>query len=49
MLTVAGLVSDCDLELVAGKESADRELRWVHISELEDPTPWQRDEAATVR
>ena len=40
MLTVASLVSDCGLELVAGAEAADRELRWVHISELEDPTPW---------
>lgn len=40
MLTVAALVSDCDLELVAGEESSDRPLRWVHISEHEDPTPW---------
>lgn len=40
MLTVASLVSDCGLELIAGEAGADRELRWVHISELEDPTPW---------
>jgi PucR family transcriptional regulator, purine catabolism regulatory protein len=40
MLTVGSLVSDCGLELVAGQESAERSLRWVHISEHEDPTPW---------
>ncbi|HSI80589.1 MAG TPA: PucR family transcriptional regulator [Solirubrobacterales bacterium] len=40
MLTVGSLVSDCGLELVAGAEAADRDVRWVHISELEDPTPW---------
>jgi purine catabolism regulator len=40
MLTVGSLVSDCGLELVAGDEGAERPIRWVHISELEDPTPW---------
>src|SRR3954453_18709435 len=40
MLTVGSLVSDCDLELIAGDGGADRPIRWVHISELEDPTPW---------
>jgi PucR family transcriptional regulator, purine catabolism regulatory protein len=40
MVTVGSLVSDCGLELAAGTGAADRELRWVHISELEDPTPW---------
>jgi len=40
MLTVASLVSDCGLELVAGEENGDRPVRWVHISEHEDPTPW---------
>ena len=40
MVTVGSLVADCGLELAAGEGSADRELRWVHISELEDPTPW---------
>jgi purine catabolism regulator len=40
MLTVASLAADCDLEIVAGKEGGDRTIRWVHISELEDPTPW---------
>jgi purine catabolism regulator len=40
MLTVASLVSDCGLELVAGAEAGERPVRWVHISEHEDPTPW---------
>jgi purine catabolism regulator len=40
MLTVASLVSDCGLELIAGDDGAERPIRWVHISELEDPTPW---------
>jgi len=40
MLTVGSLVSDCGLELVAGTDGAERAIRWVHISELEDPTPW---------
>src|SRR3954451_16580725 len=40
MLTVGSLVSDCDLELIAGEEGGERPIRWVHISELEDPTPW---------
>jgi purine catabolism regulator len=36
ILTVPGLA----LRLVAGDAGADRPVRWVHISELEDPTPW---------
>jgi len=40
MLTVGSLVSDSGLELIAGTDGADRPIRWVHISELEDPTPW---------
>jgi PucR family transcriptional regulator, purine catabolism regulatory protein len=40
MLTVGSLVSDCGLELAAGDNGGDRAIRWVHISELEDPTPW---------
>ncbi len=40
MLTVASLVEGCGLELVAGEANADRDIRWVHISELEDPTRW---------
>ena len=40
MLTVAGLVSDCGLELAVGKEHGSNPVRWVHISEHQDPTPW---------
>jgi purine catabolism regulator len=41
MLTVASLVSELDLKLAAGADAAtEREVRWVHISELRDPTPW---------
>ena len=40
MLTVSSLCSDCGLELAAGDSHADREVRWVAISEHEDPTPW---------
>src|SRR4051794_35572768 len=40
MLTVGELVSECGLELVAAEGAADHPIRWVHISELEDPTPW---------
>jgi purine catabolism regulator len=36
ILAVPGLA----LRLVAGAGSEDRPVRWVHISELEDPTPW---------
>src|SRR5918999_5136937 len=40
MLTVRGLVSEVGLELAAGEQGADAPVRWVHISELPDPTPW---------
>jgi len=40
MLTVGSLVNECGLELVAGADGAGQPIRWVHISELEDPTPW---------
>ncbi len=40
MLTVARLVEECDLKLVAGEARAGNAVRWVHISEHEDPTPW---------
>ncbi|MGZ4137237.1 MAG: PucR family transcriptional regulator [Actinomycetota bacterium] len=36
ILAVPGLA----LRLVAGEPSIDRPVRWVHASELEDPTPW---------
>jgi purine catabolism regulator len=40
MLTVRALVSEVGLELAAGEEGADSPVRWVHITELVDPTPW---------
>jgi DNA-binding PucR family transcriptional regulator len=40
MLTVRGLVSEMGLELTTGADDADAPVRWVHISELPDPTPW---------
>src|SRR5436309_15650907 len=40
MLTLAELLRDLDLELLAGEAHADVPVRWVHISELLDPTPW---------
>ncbi len=40
MLTVGHLVADCGLELLAGADSSERRIRWVHITELEDPTQW---------
>jgi purine catabolism regulator len=36
ILNVPGLA----LRLLAGGAGTDRPVRWVHISELEDPTPW---------
>jgi purine catabolism regulator len=40
MLTVRELVSDLGLELLCGDDAADAPVRWVHISEERDPTPW---------
>src|SRR5947208_4812730 len=40
MLTLAELLRDLDLGLLAGDANADAPIRWVHISELLDPTPW---------
>jgi PucR family transcriptional regulator, purine catabolism regulatory protein len=40
MLTVRGLVAEMGLGLATGEDSADSPVRWVHISELPDPTPW---------
>src|SRR5213595_484910 len=40
MLTVGELVSEAGLEFVAGADGADRTIRWVHISEIEDPRRW---------
>jgi purine catabolism regulator len=40
VLTVQSLLDELDLELAAGGKAAGAPVRWVHISELEDPTPW---------
>jgi purine catabolism regulator len=40
MLTVNALLEETGLSLVTGARSADLPIRWVHISELLDPTPW---------
>jgi purine catabolism regulator len=40
VLTVKSLLEELDLELAAGAKGADAPVRWVHISELQDPTPW---------
>ncbi len=39
-LTVASLIGELGLELVCGQESAQTHVRWVHSTELPDPTPW---------
>ena len=40
MLTVRELIRDLGVKVVSGDEGLDAQVRWVHISELEDPTPW---------
>lgn len=40
MLTVGSLVEECGLKLAVGESGASNPVRWVHISEHEDPTPW---------
>ncbi len=40
MLTLRDLVRDLDVSVLAGQGSVDTPVRWVHISELIDPTPW---------
>ena len=42
MLTVESLVGELELELACGDEAAQAHVRWVHVSELVDPTPWLR-------
>jgi purine catabolism regulator len=39
-LTVESLIGELGLTLVSGRESAQAHVRWVHSSELRDPTPW---------
>ena len=40
MLTVDDLGGELELELAAGQRGAGAPIRWVHVSELADPTPW---------
>ena len=40
VLTLRDLIRDLDVKLHAGEAGLDRPVRWVHISELLDPTPW---------
>src|SRR5579884_1534586 len=40
MLTVRELLRDLDVRLLAGEAGVDLPVRWVHITELLDPTPW---------
>jgi PucR family transcriptional regulator, purine catabolism regulatory protein len=42
MLTVESLVAELDLTLATGEEHARANVRWVHSTELLDPTPWLR-------
>lgn len=39
-LTVESLIGELGLELASGQGSASAHVRWVHITELIDPTPW---------
>jgi PucR family transcriptional regulator, purine catabolism regulatory protein len=40
-LTVESLIAELSLELVSGRDAArTQHVRWVHITELIDPTPW---------
>ena len=40
MLTVRELLRDLDVRLLCGEAATDLPVRWVHISELRDPTPF---------
>ena len=40
MLALRDLLRDLDVRLVAGEAGIDNAVRWVHISEIVDPTPW---------
>src|ERR1700744_3877693 len=40
MLTVRDLLRDLDVRLLGGERGLHLPVRWVHISELLDPTPW---------
>ena len=40
MLSLRDLLRELDVRVAAGEAGLDRAVRWVHISELPDPTPW---------
>src|SRR3954453_3533889 len=40
MLPLRDLLRELELNVVAGAAGVRPAVRWVHISELEDPTPW---------
>src|SRR3954471_7432580 len=40
MLPLRDLLRELEVRVVAGAAGLDRPVRWVHISELADPTPW---------
>jgi purine catabolism regulator len=39
-LTLESLIAELGLELASGSESSGVHVRWVHSTELLDPTPW---------
>lgn len=39
-LTVESLIEELGLSLACGQEAAQAHVRWVHSTELPDPTPW---------
>jgi purine catabolism regulator len=39
-LTVESLIAELGLDLASGHDSAGARVRWVHSTELVDPTPW---------
>jgi DNA-binding PucR family transcriptional regulator len=41
-LTVESLIAELGLELASGHDAAKAHVRWVHSTELGDPTPWLR-------
>ncbi|MEA2395219.1 MAG: hypothetical protein QOJ82_3110 [Solirubrobacteraceae bacterium] len=40
MLTVREILEGVEVAVLAGEANLDVPVRWVHISELRDPTPW---------
>jgi PucR family transcriptional regulator, purine catabolism regulatory protein len=40
VLALRDLLRDLEVRLVAGQSGIDNAVRWVHISEIVDPTPW---------